>query len=212
MNVCEIMRFEPEHLPNTAASSADSDAAAVVPPKEESAALGSSSSSSSPTTSSSKAPPTSTSPKLKDAKSPGGPAAIKETPMSPKANSDFSVNSLLTTASPPASSSGPPPQMPSGALPPLLGLNTSSLSIPSAYNPGLGGGGLFPRLHGAIGGHGGAAAAAAHPAALFGAVAAAAANEKPPLDDDGVQDDPKVTLEAKDLWQQFHLLLSLIHI
>lgn len=45
-----------------------------------------------------------------------------------------------------------------------------------------------------------------HPAALFGAVAAAAASEKPPLDDDGVQDDPKVTLEAKELWQQFHLL------
>ena len=26
----------------------------------------------------------------------------------------------------------------------------------------------------------------------------------PPPEDDNVQDDPKVTLEAKELWEQFH--------
>ena len=27
---------------------------------------------------------------------------------------------------------------------------------------------------------------------------------QPPMEDDGVTDDPKVTLEAKELWTQFH--------
>ncbi len=30
------------------------------------------------------------------------------------------------------------------------------------------------------------------------------ATQPPMTEDDGVQDDPKVTLEAKDLWTQFH--------
>jgi hypothetical protein len=49
---------------------------------------------------------------------------------------------------------------------------------------------------------------------MFGAAAVAAAacgangldhrGMHPMMEDDGVNDDPKVTLEAKDLWQTFH--------
>ena len=48
-----------------------------------------------------------------------------------------------------------------------------------------------------------AAAHAAHLAAAGGTAAAAGA---PGLEEDGVTDDPKVTLEAKELWMQFHML------
>ena len=53
---------------------------------------------------------------------------------------------------------------------------------------------------------------------MFGAAAAAAAAasgapggfglQPPgmPMEDDGVVDDPKVNIEAKDLWQTFHVL------
>lgn len=54
---------------------------------------------------------------------------------------------------------------------------TNSFSTPSGYP------GLFPRL----------------PGFPFGA-----GFRPPPPDDDNVQDDPKVTLEHKELWTQFH--------
>ena len=114
-----------------------------------------------------------------------------------RTSSDFSVNSLLT---PPPTERPPQPSYP---LPPLPGLNTQSLSIPSAF---AGGAGLFPKLPGGAGGH-----PPGHPAAMFAAahaahMAASGGGTGPGLEDDGVTDDPKVTLEAKELWQQFHLL------
>lgn len=51
----------------------------------------------------------------------------------------------------------------------------------------------------------GAAAAAAAAAAAEGTVGPRVPG-MPPMEDDGVRDDPKVTLEAKDLWTQFHQL------
>ena len=51
----------------------------------------------------------------------------------------------------------------------------------NSFNPAYGYPGLFPRLP-------------------FGGFPP----RPPPPEDDNVQDDPKVTLEAKELWEQFH--------
>ena len=82
-----------------------------------------------------------------------------------------------------------------------------SLSIPAGPYAAAG---LFPKL--AAGPVFAAAAAAAAAAAVapdgadLRAAAARLLPPVPPIEDDGVKDDPKVTLEAKELWQQFHLL------
>jgi len=110
-------------------------------------------------------------------------------------SSDFSVSSLLTQ---------PPAGYP---LPGLPGLNPASLSIPSSYAAAAAAG-LFPkggdtsdfraRMAAAGVGSSGVAmpppAGVAHPSML---------GED---DADGVKDDPKVMLESKELWQQFHML------
>ena len=58
-----------------------------------------------------------------------------------------------------------------------------SLGPTNSFNPAYGYPGLFPRLPFGPGGF---------PA------------RPPPPEDDNVQDDPKVNLEAKELWEQFH--------
>ena len=80
----------------------------------------------------------------------------------------------------------PPPLLPRpdylphfhpGGLPTFPGLGpTNSFSTPSGYP------GVYPGL----------------PGFPFGAL------RPPPPEDDNVQDDPKVTLEHKELWEQFH--------
>ena len=57
----------------------------------------------------------------------------------------------------------------------------AGLGPTNSFNPAYGYPGLFPRLP-------------------FGAFPP----RPPPPEDDNVQDDPKVTLEAKELWEQFH--------
>ena len=57
----------------------------------------------------------------------------------------------------------------------------SGLGPTNSFNPAYGYPGLFPRLP-------------------FGAFPP----RPPPPEDDNVQDDPKVNLEAKELWEQFH--------
>lgn len=50
------------------------------------------------------------------------------------------------------------------------------------------------------------AAAAAAAAAASGAPGAFGLQPPIPMEDDGVVDDPKVNIEAKELWQTFHVL------
>ena len=57
----------------------------------------------------------------------------------------------------------------------------AGLGPTNSFNPAYGYPGLFPRLP-------------------FGAFPP----RPPPPEDDNVQDDPKVNLEAKELWEQFH--------
>ena len=63
---------------------------------------------------------------------------------------------------------------------------------------------LLQHMHSPFGFGGAAAAMAAlqhgHPALRGGGHL----QPPPSMEDDGVTDDPKVTLEAKDLWTQFH--------
>ena len=203
MNVCDIMRFQPEHLPSSPASSPSDTTMTTTPTAAQPDSSPNPAHKQSP-------PPSARSPGAKDdvkpafasidslkngAKSPTSSSSADER-ASQNGNgsgksSDFSVSSLLT----------PPP--PSGfPLPALPGLNHSSLSLPTPTSfPPHGGGpsGLFPKFPGM-----------GHPGffgnPLVASEMAARAAAMPPMEDDGVQDDPKVTLEAKDLWMQFHLL------
>lgn len=133
---------------------------------------------------------------------------------------DFSVSSLLTAAA--NSSSGGPttasPPTPAGFFPSaatLAAFNSAAQSGPHGCYPGT----LIPKLsshphhpahHPALAGH---AYTTAEDVVLAAAVAAH--NHHPgmvrPLraiqpEEDGVVDDPKVTLEGKDLWEKFHKL------
>ena len=191
MNVCDIMRFEPERLPSPSKKSPASS------PKEADRR--------SPSPVSSVVPQGSPSSSTKE--EPKSPPATPFTPtggnsLSDKENtnnnntkhSDFSVNSLLTN---------PPVGYP---LPGLPGLNHSSFSIPYSAAAAAAVGGLFPKMGlGMPSPHLFGAGAAE---SSFSAAAAAAAQRSslPPMDDDGVNDDPKVTLESKELWTQFHQL------
>jgi hypothetical protein len=124
-------------------------------------------------------------------------------------SSDFSVNSLLTPSPPPAQQQQQrPPSVPSD-MPPHLPTTTTTTQTASppmaAAFPGIYGqwaaalaaasspmmhhlpSQFFPKLPGMGLGHG----------------------EDPRVaprmpDDDGITDDPKVTLESKDLWTKFH--------
>ena len=63
----------------------------------------------------------------------------------------------------------------------LTSYSVSGLGPTNSFNPAYGYPGLFPRLP-------------------FGAFPP----RPPPPEDDNVQDDPKVNLEAQELWNQFH--------
>ena len=122
-------------------------------------------------------------------------------------SSDFSVNSLLTPSPPPAQQQRPlsvpsdmPPHLPTttttppaasppmaAAFPGIYGQWAAALAAASSpmmhHLPSQ----FFPKLPGMGRGHG----------------------EDPRMaprmpDDDGITDDPKVTLESKDLWTKFH--------
>lgn len=212
MNVCDIMRFEPERLKSSPEMETE-----VAEPKKSPADTSSNRTEDSP-------PPPPSQPVQQrtpkpDNSHPNSPHQTngKENNNNNK-HSDFSVSSLLN---PPSGYSG---------LPALPGLNPASLSIPSGGYSSLAAaaaaahaaGGLFPKLPGTIGHplfgpgspHGGTAGfpGVESPLNDFRLNAARVAGggvafpPPPPMEDDGVKDDPKVTLEAKELWQQFHQL------
>jgi hypothetical protein len=59
--------------------------------------------------------------------------------------------------------------------------------------------------HGALGtGAGHPGLRGAHAGGHLGPHGGPHGGPQPPMEDDGVTDDPKVTLEAKELWTQFH--------
>ena len=102
--------------------------------------------------------------------------------------------------------SGPTsPYSPPGLPPSLPGLNPASHSIPWPAAAALASPALFPKLAG-IPGAGIFAAAAAAAAAASGAPGGFGLPPPIPMEDDGVVDDPKVNIEAKELWQTFHVL------
>merc|ERR1711860_29501 len=119
---------------------------------------------------------------------------------SPKPSSDFSVNSLLTP-----SASKTPSSVTSPPLPP-----TSGGTLPNFSDPATAA--AFLQHMPSPFGFGAAAAAAmaalqqsGHPGFRGVHPGGNPTNHVPQMqEDDGVQDDPKVTLEAKDLWTQFH--------
>lgn len=126
---------------------------------------------------------------------------------------DFSVSSLLTAGAPSAQgqgSPGAPPQSPYFQAAALAALTGSSVAPHSHLYAGS----LLPKL----------APHHPHPHHPLGTpyttaedvvLAAVAAHQHHPAmrplrafqpEDDGVIDDPKVTLEGKDLWEKFHKL------
>ena len=122
-------------------------------------------------------------------------------------SSDFSVNSLLTPSPPPSQRQQSPslaPGIPS-SLPPTT---TTTTNLGLASSPAMAAAAaLFPGIYGQW-------AAAVSPMMQhsqffpkipgmgMGQVDDPRAPRMP--DDDGVTDDPKVTLESKDLWTKFH--------
>ena len=120
--------------------------------------------------------------------------------------SDFSVSSLLTSSAAHSTPTSTSPSSSSGAIGPQVSMPPVSVSMASlqAYNSAT------------------SSLLAAHPArfphpyttaedvlASAAAAAAAAAHLRPlrtlpAVEDDGVTDDPKVSLESKDLWEKFH--------
>ena len=122
-------------------------------------------------------------------------------------SSDFSVNSLLTPSPPPAQQQRPP-SVPSD-IPPHLPTTTTT---PPAASPPMAA--AFPGIYGQWA----AALAAASspmmhhlPSQFFPKLPGMGLGhgEDPRVaprmpDDDGITDDPKVTLESKDLWTKFH--------
>ncbi|KAH9376696.1 hypothetical protein HPB48_019182 [Haemaphysalis longicornis] len=148
---------------------------------------------------------------------PGGPAPGTPAAASAPATrtTDFSMHSILSqpSAAPAASapflplecfSAGPPPPPP----PPHLFAGVGPLG-PSGLGPGLGAHGLSPAALAAASGLG--------PGLAMSRMGAPMTPEemltvqfRPPLlrpvepEDDGVRDDPKVTLEGMELWEKFY--------
>lgn len=120
---------------------------------------------------------------------------------------DFSVSSLLTaasnTTSPSSGSPGAPGYFPAAALAAFGGQNHGC--YPGTLIPKLN----HPHPHHALSGH-------PYTTAEDVVLAAVAAHNHHPAmvrplraiqpEEDGVVDDPKVTLEGKDLWEKFHKL------
>lgn len=190
MNVCDIMRFKPEHLPHTARSpttheSPNPPSSPVASPKRgdlsPSTTLSTSMTSTTKETHSYSSP--FMSPSIHHRGSPPNNGPSPKSPGSQSKSSDFSVNSLLT----------PPPA--GYPLPGLPGLNRSSMSLSSAFSPAAGG--LFPKFPGF---------GSPHPGFFGAGMGDPMAPSMTPMEEDGVQDDPKVTLESKELWMQFHQL------
>lgn len=126
---------------------------------------------------------------------------------------DFSVSSLLTAAnSNQSSSSTSPNPNPSGYFPAAALAAFGSGQNPHGCYPGT----LIPKInhphpHHALSGHPYTTAEDV----VLAAAAVAAHGHHPAMvrplrtiqpEDDGVVDDPKVTLEGKDLWEKFHKL------
>lgn len=119
----------------------------------------------------------------------------------------YSVNSILTPSAsktPSSVTSPPPPTLPmtstAAAVTSLAGhLPAGSFSDPATAAA------LLQHMPSPFGFGAAAAAMAAlqhgHPALRGGG---GHLQPPPSMEDDGVTDDPKVTLEAKDLWTQFH--------
>jgi hypothetical protein len=142
---------------------------------------------------------------------PSKPTEQSPTISTRQTSSDFSVNSLLTP-SPPPSQRQQSPSLASG-IPSAL-TTTPTTATP---NPGLASSqamaaaaALFPGIYGQW-------AAAVSPMMqhfpsqffpkISGSMSAAPVDDPraPRMpDDDGITDDPKVTLESKDLWTKFH--------
>lgn len=133
-------------------------------------------------------------------------ASTNSTPVltSPKPSSDFSVNSILTPSASktPSSVTSPPPSQPSTSS---IMTSTTAASLghfPPGFNDPVTAAALLQHMQSPFGF--GAAMAALqqgnHPGLRPGN------NSGPPMEDDGVVDDPKVTLEAKELWVQFNSL------
>ncbi|XP_059091259.1 optomotor-blind protein-like isoform X1 [Tigriopus californicus] len=190
MNVCDIMRFKPEHLPHSVTSpttieSPDPPSSPVASPKRDdlspSATRSTSMTSTTKETNSYSSP--FMSPSIHHRGSPPNNGPSPKSPGSQSKSSDFSVNSLLT----------PPPA--GYPLPGLPGLNRSSMSLSSAFSPAAGG--LFPKFPGF---------GSPHPGFFGAGMGDPMASSMSPMEEDGVQDDPKVTLESKELWMQFHQL------
>lgn len=102
-----------------------------------------------------------------------------------------------------------------GKMPPSLG-SPSGAGGPQVPSPLSSNGSPFLTAEEVIASHQMAAAAAAAGltgpggagAGAAGAAGAGATGVRPPFEpeDDGIEDDPKVTLESKDLWERFHSL------
>lgn len=102
-----------------------------------------------------------------------------------------------------------------GKMPPNLGLTSGTGSQGSTLPSATTGANSFITAEDVLASHQMAAAAAAAAAAASGNSTSSGGGSvstqpggRPPFEpeDDGIEDDPKVTLEAKDLWEKFHSL------
>ena len=135
-------------------------------------------------------------------KAPGktDPSSLSTSTSTRQTSSDFSVNSILTPSPPPPSQGQQhlehsPPRLPPTAGPASPGLPPSpAMAAAAALFPGLYGqwaAAVSPMMH--------------HlPGQFFPKLPGMGVEAPRVPDDDGVTDDPKVTLEAKDLWTKFH--------
>lgn len=118
---------------------------------------------------------------------------------------DFSVSSLLTAANNNSAASAAPNFFPSAAALAAFGGQSPHACYPGTLIPKI----SHPHPHHALAGH-------PYTTAEDVVLAAVAAHHNHPAmvrplraiqpEEDGVVDDPKVTLEGKDLWEKFHKL------
>ena len=149
--------------------------------------------------SASSTPPTTPPPTSKNNISAVTSASTASVMTSPKPSSDFSVNSILTP-----SVSKSPSLLHQNQLTASAMAAAASASLPTGLNfsdPATAAA-LLQHMPNPFGF--GAAAAAMHAALQQGGGQFRGHMQPPPMEDDGVTDDPKVNLEAKELWQQFH--------